>query len=99
VVLNDAEHTRYYLNRDTAQLVRRVDANSRGQRWLFSGMHRLDFAQWLRVRPVWDIVMLVLLLGGLVGTATGVYLACLRIKRDLTFRRQPEPEPIPAPEG
>ena len=99
VVLNDAEHTRYYLNRDTAQLVRRVDANSRGQRWLFSGMHRLDFAQWLRVRPVWDIVMLVLLLGGLVGTATGVYLACLRIKRDLTFRRQPETEPIPAPEG
>jgi uncharacterized protein involved in exopolysaccharide biosynthesis len=52
-------------------------------------MHRLDFAQWLRTRPVWDIVMLTLLLGGLAGTATGVYLAVLRIKRDLTFRRAP----------
>jgi hypothetical protein len=89
VVLNDSEHTRYYLNPQTAQLVRKVDANGRGQRWLFSGLHRLDFAHWLRARPVWDIVMLTLLLGGLAGTATGVYLATLRIKRDLTFERAP----------
>ena len=89
VVLNDPEHTRYYLNPETAQLVRKVDANGRGSRWLFSGMHRLDFAQWLRTRPVWDIVMLTLLLGGLAGTGTGVYLALLRIKRDLTFKRAP----------
>ena len=97
VVLNDSDHTRYYLDPNTAQLVRRVDANSRGQRWLFNGMHRLDFASWLRMRPVWDIVMLTLLIGGLAGTATGVYLAVLRIKRDLTFRRKPRP--IPAPEA
>jgi hypothetical protein len=95
VVLNDAEHTRYYLSLQTAQLVSKVDANGRGQRWLFSGLHRLDFAQWLRVRPVWDVVMLVLLLGGLAGTATGVYLALQRIKRDLSFRRQPKPIPVP----
>ena len=89
VVLNDAEHTRYYLSPETGQLVRKVDANGRGQRWLFSGLHRLDFTQWLRMRPVWDIVMLLLLLGGLGGTTTGVYLAISRIKRDLTFKRQP----------
>jgi hypothetical protein len=95
VVLNDSDHTRYYLNPETAQLVRKVDANSRGQRWLFSGLHRLDFAQWLRLRPVWDVVMLFLLFGGLAGTGTGVYLALQRIKRDLTFRRQPKPIPVP----
>jgi hypothetical protein len=95
VVLNDADHTRYYLSLETAQLVRKVDADSRGQRWLFSGLHRLDFVQWLRLRPVWDVVMLVLLIGGLVGTATGVYLALLRIKRDLTFPRQPKAIPAP----
>ncbi|HXJ01360.1 MAG TPA: PepSY domain-containing protein [Micropepsaceae bacterium] len=87
VLLNDAEHTRYYLSPETGQLLRKVDADARGQRWLFSGLHRLDFAQWLRVRPVWDIVMLLLLTGALAGTATGVYLALLRIKRDLTFTR------------
>ena len=87
VVLNDADHTRYYLSPETGELLRKVDADGRGQRWLFSGLHRLDFAQWLRLRPIWDIVMLLLLTGALAGTATGVYLAISRIKRDLTFTR------------
>ena len=87
VVLNDPEHTRYYLSPETGQLLRKVDADARGQRWLFSGLHRLDFAQWMRQRPVWDVLMLVLLFGGISVTATGCYLALSRIKRDLTFRR------------
>ena len=87
--LNDAEHTRYYLDPGTGALLRKVDADGRGYRWLFSGLHRLDFAAWLRTRPIWDMIMLVLLLGGIGITATGAYLALSRIKRDLTFRRQP----------
>jgi len=47
----------------------------------------LDFFGWLRVRPLWDLVVLILLLGGLAVTGTGVYLAVVRIKRDLTFKR------------
>ena len=47
----------------------------------------MDFFAWLRIRPIWDVIVLALLLGGLAGTGTGVYLAFLRIKRDLTFRR------------
>ena len=89
IILNDAEHTRYYLDPSTGVLLRKVDADGRGYRWLFSGLHRLDFAAWLRSRPIWDIIMLVLLLGGIGITATGSYLALSRIKRDLTFRRQP----------
>jgi hypothetical protein len=87
VVLSDAEHTRLYLSPQTGQLLRKVDANGRGSRWLFSGLHRIDFFGWLRVRPIWDLVVLVLMLGGLGVTGTGVYLAVLRIKRDLTFKR------------
>jgi hypothetical protein len=87
VVLNDPEHTRLYLNPQTGQLLRKVDANGRGSRWLFSGLHRIDFFGWLRVRPIWDVIVLALLLGGLAVTGTGVYLAVVRIKRDLTFKR------------
>ena len=87
VVLNDAEHTRYYLSPETGELLRKVDADGRGQRWLFSGLHRFDFAGWLRMRPVWDIVVLVLMLGGIGVTGTGAYLAIQRIRRDLTFKR------------
>ena len=94
IVMNDAGQTRYYLDPRTGQLLRRVDANGRGQRWLFSGFHRLDFTAWLRARPMWDAIMFVLLLGGLAVTGTGTYLAVLRIKRDLTFKRQVHAEPV-----
>jgi hypothetical protein len=93
-VLNDSEQTRYYLDPRTGQLLRRVDANSRGQRWLFSGFHRLDFTAWLRARPAWDVIMIVLLLGGLGVTGTGTYLALSRVKRDLTFKRPVQGEAV-----
>ena len=99
IILNDAEHMRYYLDPGTGQLLRKVDADGRGYRWLFSGLHRLDFSAWLRLRPLWDIIVLALLLGGIGLTATGTYLALSRIKRDLTFRpasRQPDPIRPPA---
>ena len=89
VILNDTDHTRYYLDPGTAELLRKVDADGRSYRWLFSGLHRLDFAAWLRMRPIWDMIMWVLLLGGIGLTATGTYLALSRIKRDLTFQRTP----------
>jgi len=88
VIVNDAEQTRYYLDPRSGNLLGKADANGRSQRWLFSGLHRFDFTEWLRARPVWDIIVLVLMLGGVGVTATGVYLALSRIKRDLTFKRQ-----------
>ena len=85
VILNDAEHTRFYLEPRSAALLGKIDAGSRGYRWWFNGLHRLDFTAWLRARPFWDALMLVLLLGGIGVTATGAYLAFTRIRRDLGF--------------
>ncbi|HMI95839.1 MAG TPA: PepSY domain-containing protein [Micropepsaceae bacterium] len=87
IILNDAENTRYYLDPRTGELLGKIDADRRGYRWFFNGLHRLDFTAWLRMRPIWDVIMLALLLGGGGVTATGAYLAMSRIKRDLTFRR------------
>jgi hypothetical protein len=84
VILADDDHTRYYLDRRTGALLGRVDPDRRGYRWLFDGMHRLDFFAWLRMRPLWDAVMLLLLIGGLALTGTGFILALTRIKRDVT---------------
>jgi hypothetical protein len=96
LILNDAEHTRYYFDPSSGQIVRRMDANSRTRRWLFDGLHRIDFTAGLRWRPVWDIVTILLLLGGAALSMTGTYLALLRIKRDLTFtRRMPRASAIP----
>jgi hypothetical protein len=83
IIANDAESTRYYLDPTSGGLLSRAGANARWHRWLFSGLHSLDFAAWLRARPGWDIIMVILLLGGLAGSATGVYLAIRRIRSDV----------------
>jgi hypothetical protein len=44
IIANDAETTRYYLDPTWGALLQRADSASRWQRWLFAGLHRLDFA-------------------------------------------------------
>ncbi len=83
IIANDAEKTRYYLDSTSGALLERADSASRWHRWLFAGLHRLDFAASLRARPVWDIVVITLLLGGLAGSATGAYLAVRRVRSDI----------------
>jgi hypothetical protein len=83
IIANDAEHTRYYLDPASGELLRRADSNARWHRWLFAGLHRFDFTAWLRARPAWDIILITLMLGGLAGSATGVWLAVRRIRSDL----------------
>jgi uncharacterized iron-regulated membrane protein len=85
IIANDAEKTRYYLDPSSGALLQRLGADARWHRWLFAGLHRLDFAAWLRARPTWDVTLILLLLGGLTGSATGVYLAVRRIGSDLVM--------------
>jgi hypothetical protein len=89
IIANDAENTRYYLDPTSGALWQRADSNSRWHRWLFAGLHRLDFAAWLRTRPAWDILVITLMLGGLAGSATGVYLAVRRIRSDVVMVFRP----------
>src|SRR5262249_51399077 len=54
VIANDEGHTRYYLDPASGELLQRTDANARWHRWLFGGLHRLDFTTWLRAHPLRD---------------------------------------------
>jgi hypothetical protein len=67
----------------------------------FGGLHRIDFTAWMRARPVWDVIMLTLMLGGLALTITGFYLALRRIRNDimLLFRFIDRRKPAPAERG
>jgi uncharacterized iron-regulated membrane protein len=99
VILNDPEETRYYLDPVSGSLLQRIDANGRWHRWLFGGLHRIDFASWMRARPLWDIVVLFLMAGGVALTVTGFYLALRRVWSDIVrvgrvaTRRAPAPDP------
>jgi hypothetical protein len=80
LVLGDTDHTRYYFDAVTGQLVRKVDAPARGYRWLHEGLHRLDFTATLRSRPIWDAVMLVLMAGVTLSTVAGTWLGIRRMR-------------------
>src|SRR5271156_1109601 len=51
VLLKDDESTRYYIDPQIAALLQRADATARWYRWLFGGLHRIDFTAWMRSRP------------------------------------------------
>jgi len=70
---------RFYLDPVSGELIRFADAQRRWQRWLFNGLHSLDFTRALRWRPAWDIVMIFLLLGVTGVCATGTYLGFKRL--------------------
>ena len=79
IIVDDAEHTRYYHHRKSAELIRKVDAGARGFRWWFDALHRGDFATLSQKRPLWDFIMLPLLIGVTIGAITGVYLGFRRL--------------------
>jgi hypothetical protein len=79
LVLDDVERTRYYLDPVSGEILMKFDRGARGYRWLHEGLHRLDFIPVLRARPVWDVLMVMLLSGASVVCATGLYSAVLRV--------------------
>ncbi len=50
----------------------RYVTRSRYYRWLYHGLHSFDFPFLIRRRPLWDVVVLGLLPGGLALSLTGV---------------------------
>ena len=92
VVLEDADRTRIYLDPETGEILRFVSATAKRYRWLENGFHNFDWPV-LRQRPVWDVVVILLLIGVTLVCATGTWLAFGRVKRDvmtaLKTRRPP----------
>jgi len=59
----------------------RQDWGGRWDRWLYHGLHSLDFPFLYRSRPLWDIVLIVFSIGGLVLSATTLVPSWRRLAR------------------
>lgn len=81
VKMSTAEETWYYVDLKTGQVVLKQEKLSRLERWLYHGLHSLDFGFIFYKRPLWDIVVIVLMLGGLTASSTGLILTCKWIRR------------------
>jgi hypothetical protein len=57
------------------------DRPGRWKRWLYHGLHSLDFPFLYRSRPLWDIVLIVFSTGGLVLSATTLVPSWRRLAR------------------
>ena len=72
--MNDAVRTRYYIDPKTARVVGTYSARNWVSRWLYHGLHSLDFPWLYNHRPLWDIVVITLMLGGTALCVTSLVL-------------------------
>ena len=80
VKYEDAEGTVLYLAPTHGQ-VARYAADDRFKRWGYFGLHAMDFAVLLKYRPLWDIVVFLLLAGGAVLSASTLVPMWRRLER------------------
>ena len=81
--LNDADGTRYYVDPKTAQIVGNYSARNWMSRWLYHGLHSLDFPWLYDYRPAWDIVVITFMVGGTALCMTSLILAWRVLGRKL----------------
>ncbi len=81
VKLGDPLQTWLYVDPRNSEIVLNLHRYSRIERWLYNGLHSLDFRFWYSKRPLWDVVMITLLLGGLAASSLGFYYGVRRLVR------------------
>lgn len=87
-VYGDPSDTWVHIDAQTAQVLDSRNANGRLRRWLFQMLHSWDWLPLLERRPLWDVVLIALSLGGFTLSATGVIIGVRRlwIRRRKTVR-------------
>ena len=79
--MNDPIRTRYYIDPKTARVVGQYSQRNWVSRWLYHGLHSLDFPWLYNHRPLWDIVVITLMLGGTALCLTSLVLTWRVLKR------------------
>jgi PepSY-associated TM region len=79
VKLDNRDKTWLYIDPVTSRLVTGFTRRQRLQRWLYNGLHSLDFPFLYQRRPLWDIVVVTLCLGGAFLSFIGVVIAGRRV--------------------
>jgi len=77
----DPVRTWLYVDPRRGAIVRKEERLSRVNRWLYHGLHSLDFPGFYDTRPLWDVVVIALSVGGLVSGVTAVAPAWRRLRR------------------
>jgi hypothetical protein len=83
VLMNDEEKTRYYVDPKSARVVTTYSNRNWVNRWLYAGLHSLNFPFLYNYRPLWDIVVIIFMVGGTALCVTSLVLAWRTLGRKL----------------
>jgi hypothetical protein len=81
--MNDEANTRYYISLKTGRVTSTYSSRGWMNRWLYHGLHSLDFPWLYNHRPLWDIVVITFMLGGAALSLTSLILAWRTVGRAL----------------
>ena len=81
VQYDDAVATWLYFDPYRGSIARKEERLTRVNRWLYHGLHSLDFPVLYTRRPLWDIVVILLSLGGILVSATSLTQGWRRLRR------------------
>lgn len=87
VEFDDPANTWVHLDPYNASVFNRLDDTSRVRRWLFNFLHSFDLRGFVDNRPLWDVSLILLSLGGFILCISGVVIGWRRLRR---------PAPTPA---
>jgi len=87
VEFDDPGKTWVHIDPATGAIVGRLDTHQRVKRWLFAFLHSWDWLPLLNSRPIWDALLILLSLGGVILSVTGTIAGWRRLRRAALPRR------------
>tara|TARA_B100001250_G_scaffold220841_1_gene189428 strand:- start:2294 stop:3691 length:1398 start_codon:yes stop_codon:yes gene_type:complete len=81
VVLDDVDETWVHVNLNEGRIISVMDKSRRMYRWLFNGIHSLDLPGLTDKRPLWDVLMVLLMAVGFIFSVTGIVIAYRKLVR------------------
>ena len=87
----DPQRTWLYLNPHHGLIAMKHERASRLNRWLYHGLHSLDFPFLYNRRPLWDLTVIGLCVGGIVLSSATLVPALRRLRRRGRYLRTPPP--------
>jgi hypothetical protein len=92
--MNDETGTHYYIDPKTGRTAGTYSSRNWVRRWLYHGLHSLDFPWLYNYRPLWDIVVITLMLGGTALCVTSLVLTYRVLQRKLAVALRARFAPI-----
>jgi hypothetical protein len=81
ITFDDPAATSLYIDPTLCRIVVRYTRRRRLERWLYHGLHSLDFSFWYYNRPLWSAGVMALCLGGAASSGIGLCLGLRRVSR------------------